>query len=174
MIFSPEALAVLSALTFAPGLPLLHCLLYRQHGGEAKSNADLYISYAIYGLWWTGFSAVLWGLHFTLGQFVAGISTVGFVCLAYMQVFSQICRGFSLRILVDIDRCDGLPLEGVLKEYSDGRGAHWLLDKRLNGLQQVGLIAQEGSRIRLVEPRGRQAGNAGILLKRIIKPGQGG
>jgi hypothetical protein len=91
-----------------------------------------------------------------------------------MQVFSQISRGFSLRVLVDIDRCGGLDLAGILREYCDARGAQWLLDKRVDGLVHWGLAERRADALAITEPRGRRIGNLGILLKRVIKPGQGG
>jgi len=170
----PEAWAVLLACGLMPLFIAAHIVLSRLGGEQSLGQQSLLLAGVAYGVAWVALSFVFWGAELRLSQSIAGLATVGFVLLAWMQVYSQIGRGFSLRILVDIDRCAGLDIEGILREYSDGRGAQWLIDKRLEGLEQVDLAHRDGGDLVLVPPNGAWAGRFGILFKRILKPEQGG
>jgi len=170
----PESWAVLLACVLTPLFVAAHVALSRIGGEQSLGQQSLLIAGAAYGAAWVGIALVIWGADLRLSQSIAGLTTVGFVILAWMQVYSQIGRGFSLRILVDIDRCAGLDIEGILREYSDGRGAQWLIDKRLEGLEQVGLARRDRGDLVLVPPRGVWAGRFGIAFKRLLKPEQGG
>ena len=123
---------------------------------------------------WFAVSFGAWGSNLTFTQVIAGGSTAGFVCLAYMQVFSQICRGFSLRIIVEVDRCGKLDITGIMREYSDGRGVDWLVEKRIQVLEGLNMLIRRPDGLQVGAPRGLWVGRLGILIKRVIKPGQGG
>ncbi len=174
ILLPPEAWAVLLACGLAPGFMVCHIVLSRLHDENAPGQNDLLRAAGIYAITWIVAALLIWRGGLTASQSIAGLSTAGFVVLAYMQVYSQIGRGFSLRLLVDVERCGGLDLEGMLREYSDGRGAQWLIDKRLVGIEQAGLAARRGDTLVLIEPRGRWAGHLGLVIKRILKPGQDG
>jgi hypothetical protein len=166
--------AIAVALFLAPLFVAAHVILSRLHDEDAPGQNDLLLAAALYAAAWVGAALALWGSILQLSQTIAGLATAGFVVLAYMQVYSQIGRGFSLRILVDIYRCGSLDIPGILREYSDGRSAQWLIDKRLTGLEHAGLATRRDNSLALRPPRGAWAGRAGLLFKRIVKPGQDG
>jgi hypothetical protein len=173
-MFGPEFQAIVIAAIGCPLMMLFHVVFIRIRGADRGGHLPLYSAYAAYLVGWL-LAAWLWfGAGLSLPLCVAGLAACVFGCLAYMQVYSQICRGFSLRIMVDIDRCGELPMEGILEEYADGRGAQWLLDKRIDTMCGAGLVRREGDRIVLASERARTLGRIGILFKQIVKPAQGG
>lgn len=174
MTLSPELQGILLAILGGPVMVALHVALFRWRGEDASGNLPLYAAFVGYHLAWMAAAWTWWGESLTLSQNIAGLSTCIFACLAYMQVYSQICRGFSLRILVDIERCEGLSLEGILAEYADGRGAAWLLDKRIDTLCAIGLLHRRDGGVVLASQTARRLGQIGIAFKRIVKPAQGG
>lgn len=172
--FPPEALALLVTILLGPSLMAFHILIFRRRDENTPGHVHLFIAFGVFLA--TVFLAVfvVSGFSITLRQILAAGGTAGFGCLAYMQVFSQVCRGFSLRILVDVDRCDQLDLDGILREYSDGQGAAFLLNKRIAVMEEQGMLRQVDDTIVLARPKGETLGKLGILIKRILKPGQGG
>ena len=130
----PEAWAVALACALTPLFVLCHVLLSRRQDEDAPGQNALLLAGVLFAFGWLAASLGIWGVGLRFSQSIAGFSTLVFVVLAWMQVYSQIGRGFSLRVVVDIDRCGGLDIDGILREYSDGRGAQWLIDKRLSGL----------------------------------------
>lgn len=174
MILPRELLAVVLAIVLTPVLLAGHILLFRRKQESTPGFVHLFLSFVIYIAAWMGAAVALWGTELALPPVIAGCSTAGFICLAYMQVFSQVCRGFSLRLLVDIDRMGALDIPGVMREYSDGLGVDWLMEKRIRVLEDVGLLAHDADTLTLVRPWGFWVGLMGIWIKRILKPGQGG
>ncbi len=174
MSIPSEFQATALAVGLTPFFVFCHVALFRLRSERTPGHIHLFMSFAAYAGAWLVWAGVFWGSALTASQIIAGESTAGFVCLAYMQVFSQACRGFSLRVLVDVERCGGLDLEGILREYSDGRGVGWLLDKRIAVLERQGMLAQGPDGALAVHPKGRRIGVAGLWLKRVLKPAQGG
>ncbi|WP_320178452.1 hypothetical protein [Roseovarius pacificus] len=169
-----EAWAVLLACALTPVFVGCHIALSRVGSQEVPGAQSLFLAAGGYVAIWLVAALALWGYSLSLGQAIAGLATAGFVVLAYMQVYSQIARGFSLRILVDVARCGGLDIHGILREYSDGRGAQWLIDKRLVGLEHTGMATRRDGGLALERPKGALVGRMGLVVKRILKPGQDG
>jgi hypothetical protein len=67
----------------------------------------------------------------------------------WLQVYNLAERGFSLRILIDIDESPGGALSADEEEtrYGSGRGMRWMFDKRLEGLVSSGLVIQRAGRL---------------------------
>jgi hypothetical protein len=63
-----------------------------------------------------------------------------------LQLYNLADRGFSLRIIMDIERGkDGaMSVDDVLAAYSDGRGIGWMYQKRLDDLVRHRLARIEG------------------------------
>lgn len=59
-----------------------------------------------------------------------------------LQLYNLADRGFSLRILIDIQESgqQGLTLDEIMKRYSQGKGIAWMYQKRLNDMLTNGLI----------------------------------
>jgi hypothetical protein len=75
---------------------------------------------------------------------------------------------------VEVDRCRTLDISGIMREYSDGRGVDWLVDKRIQVLDGLNMLTRCPDGLQVAVPRGLRIGRLGILIKRILKPGQGG
>jgi hypothetical protein len=75
----------------------------------------------------------------------------------WLQLYNLAERGFSLRILIDIEEAQSRALTGeqVVARYGGGRGAAWMREKRIEGLVQAGLAAWHDGRLR-VTPKGRR------------------
>ncbi len=174
MIIPRELLAIGLAVVLMPVFVGCHILLFRRKKETTPGFVHLFAAFSFYGAAWLAAAFAVWGAALSVSQVIAGWSTAGFVCLAYMQVFSQICRGFSLRIMVDIERAGPLDVPGIMREYSEGRGVDWLMEKRIVVLEGLGLLARERDGLALGKPWGLWVGRIGIWIKRILKPGQGG
>src|SRR5262245_40641174 len=81
------------------------------------------------------FALLLWG-----AAFFGGV----------LQLYNLADRGFSLRIVMDIERGKegSMSLEEVLAGYSAGRGIDWMYQKRLDGLVEHGLADIEDGIVR--------------------------
>ena len=66
-----------------------------------------------------------------------------------LQLYNLADRGFSLRILIDIDesRAGALTASEILTAYGGGRGIGWMYQKRIEGLKETGLIRVSGSTV---------------------------
>ena len=89
---------------------------------------------------------------------------------AILQLYNLAERGFSLRILIDIDesRCAGLGVEEILRGYGAGKGIAWMLQKRVDDLLEQGLIREEGGRA-LLTPKGRWLGRVYARLRAVLR-----
>lgn len=174
MVVPPEASAVALAVVLAPVLVVGHVVLVRWMRDAVLGFVHLFLAFGLYGGTWFAVAAAWWGVSLTISQMIAGGAAAGFVCLAYMQVFSLVCRGFSLRILVDIHRRGALDVPGIMREYSDGRGIDWLVEKRIVVLEKMRLLARRQDRLELVKPQGAWVGRMGRCIKDVLKPSQGG
>jgi len=86
----------------------------------------------------------------------------------------MICRGFSLHIIVDILQNRSLSLIEINENYADGKGIEWLLRKRLYDLRDLRLVDIDGDIVKIRRPFGLLIGLAGLLMKRVLKMGEGG
>jgi len=109
----------------------------------------------------------------SLTECIAGIATVGFFCLGYMQLFSLTCRGFSLRILVDFVEKGAMDMPRIIDGYGDGRGLDWMFEKRIASLEAFRLLEHRGDGLHVL-PRGALAGHLGLLVKKVLNMGLGG
>jgi hypothetical protein len=75
-----------------------------------------------------------------------------------MQLYNLADRGFSLRILIDIDeqRPRALGVPEILRVYGGGQGMKWMIAKRIDGLMHEGLAETRDGRL-VPTPRGRRA-----------------
>lgn len=83
----------------------------------------------------------------------------------WLQVYNLAERGFSLRILIDIDESPAGALSQQEEEarYGGGRGMGWMLDKRLEGLVSTGLVAERAGRLVATDKGARAARVFGSL-----------
>jgi len=105
---------------------------------------------------------------------LAGLSTVAFFSLGYAEVFSMVCRGFSLRILIDIFLNGPFTMDQVVSNYGEGRGVDWMMKKRISGIESMGLVKWEEGRLTIASVLALLLGKLGLCFKRILRLGQGG
>ena len=86
----------------------------------------------------------------------------------------MIARGFSMRIITDIELSNGLTLDGVIENYGEGRGTEWLLGKRIEGIEKLKLIRCNDREMILEAPYGYMLARLSVRYKRILKLGRGG
>ena len=93
-----------------------------------------------------------WGLLFSLAVY-ASLFAGGL-----MQLYNLADRGFSLRILIDLDEDPRHPasVADVVRAYGGGQGMKWMLAKRIDGVVQEGLAESRAGRLVLTS-RGRRA-----------------
>jgi hypothetical protein len=77
----------------------------------------------------------------------------------WLQLYNLAERGFSLRILIDIEEAPEGALTGdqVAARYGGGRGAAWMREKRIDGLVETGLAAWRDGRLRITAEGRRTA-----------------
>ena len=76
-----------------------------------------------------------------------------------LQLYNLADRGFSLRILIDLDAatpCSG-GLDGLVKTYGGGQGLTWMYGKRLHGLLAGDFVRREGDTLELTAKGRRTA-----------------
>jgi len=97
-----------------------------------------------------------------------------FLSLLYMEAFSMIARGFSMRIVSDIYLNSSLDSDGVMQEYASGKGVEWMLKKRLEGIKSLGLISQNKDTIKISSKKAIYIARISLFYKSILKLGKGG
>ena len=86
----------------------------------------------------------------------------------------MVCRGFSLRILIDIFLNGPFSMDMVVSNYGEGRGVDWMLKKRISGIESIGLVKWENTHLTIASDRALLFGKLGIWFKRVLKLGLGG
>lgn len=87
-----------------------------------------------------------------------------------LQLYNLADRGFSLRILIDIEESPARALSPaeVIHAYGGGRGMEFMLDKRLGGLVEEGLVIIDDGAV-CVSRKGERAGRLFGALRRLLR-----
>lgn len=167
---STDIVAALTATACAPVVFLVHVLLCRLIGAR-RAIRWMFVAFAAYA------ALVAWRLsrlpHLDHQVWLSGMATVGFWCLAYMETFSMLCRGFSLSVLVQLADHPGMTLDELMRTYG-GVGAEALLGKRLGTLERLGLVDRVDGDIRLRGPIAHALSWSTAAYKRAFRLGAGG
>ena len=86
----------------------------------------------------------------------------------------MVCRGFSLRILIDIFINGPFTMDQVVSNYGEGKGVDWMIKKRIAGIESLGLVKWKNDELILVSPRALFLGKFGLWFKQTLKLGLGG
>ena len=166
---------VLTALILSGIVPFLHICILRLIRKPDVAIRIMFLCFLLYAFSWclvcliqNDFDAL------SASTWIGGMSTIVLMCLGYMESFSMICRGFSLRIITDIYLNGTLDIDEVISEYGDGRGMEWMLKKRIASIQQLKLVSSHEQHLELQSPIGIWIGWGGIYFKKILKIGKGG
>jgi hypothetical protein len=86
-----------------------------------------------------------------------------------LQLYNLADRGFSLRIVIDIDESPSgeMTVDEVVNEYSSGRGIVWMYRKRLDDLLRLELIALDGD-IVSPTPAGSRVASRFFRMRRFL------
>lgn len=170
-----EMIAVFTAVLLFLTVPLTHIALMRFLKASVKGVKFMIISFIAYGILWhilvfylNNFKSV------SVHEILAGYSTIGFLCLGYMEAFSMLCRGFSLCIIIDIFRKGPLTISQIIENYGNGKGADWMLKKRIGTMESLGMLRLNGDFLEIKGFRGLLVGKMGLFFKKMLKIGTGG
>ena len=87
-----------------------------------------------------------------------------------LQLYNLADRGFSLRILIDLDAatpCSG-GVDALVKTYGGGQGLTWMYGKRLHGLLTGDFVRRNGDTLELT-PRGRRTAEMFDAAHRFLR-----
>ena len=76
-----------------------------------------------------------------------------------LQLYNLADRGFSLRILIDVEQTNfhGIDADWVVANYGGGKGLTWMYGKRIEGLLETKLIDRKAEMLELTSKGGRAA-----------------
>ncbi|MBI2526497.1 MAG: hypothetical protein HYV93_10970 [Candidatus Rokubacteria bacterium] len=113
-----------------------------------------------------GWAGAGWLLDVANGLLVHSLLFVG-----YSMFYFLVDRGFSARILIEIERAPGraLSAEGVAGMYSLDQ----VVERRLDEMLDIGSLTREGARYRIT-PRGRREARLFARMKSFFRMGSGG
>jgi hypothetical protein len=87
-----------------------------------------------------------------------------------LQLYNLADRGFSLRILIDLDAatpCGG-GLDALVQTYGGGQGLTWMYGKRLHGLLSADFVRRNGDTLELTL-RGRRTAKMFDAAHRFLR-----
>ncbi|MEM7397066.1 MAG: hypothetical protein AAF492_32475 [Verrucomicrobiota bacterium] len=166
----PELGALILTLLCAPLQLIVHLLLLY----SLRQANGLHLM-----LWaWAAYTGVGLALLHLLDIFSASACLVTLplttaVMLGYSMVYIMTGRGFSLRMMVDLEAAGSLSADELYTGYSDGRGIDGLVQHRLDGLRNSGLVAADHDRLQLTAG-GAMATGLIRTAQRLLHIGRGG
>ena len=138
---------VLSCLVLSPLIFLYHVLICNIFRNRDISIKAMFASFFLFFISTFLYLKFFLGIEISSYIFVSIFSSSFSICLIYMEGFSMVCRGFSMRIITDIHKNKGLMIGEIISGYSDGRGIEWLLKKRIDGLIKFGFLIQINNKL---------------------------
>ena len=98
--------------------------------------------------------------------FIYSATFFGFI----LQLYNLADRGFSLRIVIDIDQSleRYMTIDQVMTSYSAGRGIGWMYQKRIDDLAKLELIRVNGG-IAAITPSGQRVASRFFRLRRFLR-----
>jgi len=87
-----------------------------------------------------------------------------------LQLYNLADRGFSLRILIDVEEVNSGPVDvdWLIKNYGGGKGLTWMYQKRVEGLLDRKLVARKAEMIELT-PKGERAADVFVLVRHFLR-----
>lgn len=167
-------ISFLSASLLVPVLVVSHVMLVR-FKPQGKPLQLLLIAFLIYVLFFIALfiTQLSRGQNFYGSSLITGLSIQIFFFLGYLEFFSMVCRGFSLRILVDVYSKKAMSLENIQEGYGE-KGVEWMLSKRLESLLSLGLVDLKDDTLSLKKPLAWFLGRVGLFFKKFFNMGKGG
>ena len=150
--------ALISAICSGTLLPVFHILLLRIFGlkKEKYLKVFLFISIITCTIIWIFIYYIIDDRSVFSLSSLDGVFFLGFIFIGYIEFYSLLRRGYSLRILYELYLKDvPISVKEIEESYSGGRGLGWFLEKRLEGIKNIGLIKITKDKIHLQKPFGR-------------------
>jgi len=87
-----------------------------------------------------------------------------------LQLYNLADRGFSLRILIDIEKAqtDFIDADWLVKNYGAGKGLTWMYNKRIEGLLETKLVARNAEMIELT-PKGEHTADMFLAVRHLLR-----
>ena len=156
-------------------IPIFHILLINILRIDELHIKLMFVSFLLYifvGIIIT--QVIFQGSDEIIMYYITSLSTSVFMCLFYMEAFSMVARGFSMRIVTDLFRQKSLSPEKLMEDYADGKGINWMLEKRINGIKSLNLIAEQSDKIALSSNYSFFIAYISLNFKKILRLGRGG
>ena len=135
----------------------------------------MFVSFVLYFLVWLYLRKYFCNVsNLFFKDYLASLSLIVFISLGYVEFFSMICRGFSLRIMTDIHIYKSVTAEKLITSYAGGKGLNWMFEKRLQSIHKLKLIHFKGKDLFLAYPLGYICAYLTNLYKKIFNIKKGG
>jgi len=87
-----------------------------------------------------------------------------------LQLYNLADRGFSLRILIDVEETDSdaVDADWLVANYAGGRGLTWMYGKRIEGLLETKLVDRKADMIELTS-KGERAAAVLLAIHRFLR-----
>ena len=87
-----------------------------------------------------------------------------------LQLYNLADRGFSLRILIDVEQTNfhGIDADWVVANYGGGKGLTWMYGKRIEGLLETKLIDRKAEMLELTS-KGERAADVLLAVRRFLR-----
>jgi hypothetical protein len=87
-----------------------------------------------------------------------------------LQLYNLADRGFSLRILIDVEEAHSQALDAdwLVANYGGGKGLTWMYGKRIEGLLQMGFVERRAEMIELTS-KGKRAADVFLAVRRFLR-----
>jgi len=87
-----------------------------------------------------------------------------------LQLYNLADRGFSLRILIDVEETnsDVVDADWLVANYAGGRGLTWMYGKRIEGLLETKLVDRKAEMIELTS-KGERAAAVLLAVRRFLR-----
>jgi hypothetical protein len=87
-----------------------------------------------------------------------------------LQLYNLADRGFSLRILIDIEEAGISPISAdwVMTNYGSGQGLAWMYRKRIEGLLEANLVRPK-ARMLVLTSKGRRAADVLFAVRCFLR-----
>jgi hypothetical protein len=110
-----------------------------------------------------------WGAGGSVIGALNAVAVHWFLFMGYSMFYFLVDRGFSLRIMIEVERAGALSREGIAAAYPP----EGVVRRRLDEMVEIGRLVREGDRYRLT-PRGRFDARMFAWLKAFLQFGPGG
>jgi hypothetical protein len=86
-----------------------------------------------------------------------------------LQLYNLADRGFSLRILIDVEGTDShvVDADWLVANYGGGKGLSWMYGKRIEGLLETKLVDRKAETIELTS-KGARAADVFLAVRRFL------